>query len=92
MPRKQTVIKRDLQNEGRRDRNRAYRGRMRSNIRKLRGLVESGDTEAARQALPQTLSLIDVTASKGVIHRNTAARYKSRLAKLVAGAGGGAAE
>ena len=86
MPRKPTVLKRNRQNEARRARNRTYRGRMRSNIRHLRGLVETGDTAAARQALPQILSLIDATASKGVIHRNTAARYKSRLTKLVAGA------
>ncbi|MEE2776281.1 MAG: 30S ribosomal protein S20 [Acidobacteriota bacterium] len=86
MPRKKTVLKRNRQNAIHRDRNRGYRTRMRSTIRDLRALVESGDGEGARQALPATLGVIDVTARKGVIHDNTAARYKSRLTKLVSAA------
>jgi small subunit ribosomal protein S20 len=46
-------------------------------------MVASGDAAAARAALPATLGLIERTAQKGVIHRNTADRYKSRLSKLV---------
>ena len=65
------------------ERNRSYRTRMRGAIRALRADAESGNNEAARAALPKTLSLIDVTAQKGVIHRKTAARYKSRLTRLV---------
>ena len=61
-----------------------YRSRMRGAIRQLRAHAEAGESDAARQALPATLSLIDATAQKGIIHRNTAARYKSRLTKLVA--------
>ena len=64
-------------------RNRSYRTRMRGAIRDLRAHAESGDGEAAKAALPATLSLIDTTAQKGIIHTNTAARYKSRLSKLV---------
>ena len=66
-------------------RNRTYRSRMRNAIRSLRAESAAGNAEAARAALPSTLSLIDSTAQKGIIHRKTAARYKSRLAKLVAG-------
>ena len=83
MARNLSAEKRNRQNEIHRDRNRGYRSRMRSSIKKLRALVESGDAEAARAALPSTLGLIERTARKGVIHRNTAARYKSRLTKLV---------
>jgi len=65
-------------------RNRSYRSRMRNAITKLRQDADGGNLEAARSALPATLRLIDRTAGKGIIHRNTAARYKSRLTKLVA--------
>ena len=87
MARNRSAEKRNRQNEVHRDRNRGYRSRMRSGIKKLRTLVESGDTEAARASLPETLGLIERTAQKGVIHRNTADRYKSRLTKLVSGGG-----
>jgi len=76
--------KRILQNEKRRQRNREHRSRMRSAIKKLRLSLEGGDVETSRSLLPGTLSLIDATAQKGVIQRNTAARYKSRLTQAVA--------
>jgi len=85
MARNTSAEKRHRQSEALRERNRGYRSRMRTGIKKLRGLVDSGDPDAARAALPGTLGLIERTAQKGVIHRNTAARYKSRLTKLVAG-------
>jgi len=83
MARNASADKRNRQNEIRRDRNRGYRSRMRSGIKNLRTLVASGDAEGARAALPKTLGLIERTAQHGVIHRNTADRYKSRLTKLV---------
>jgi small subunit ribosomal protein S20 len=83
MPRKATVLKRNRQNVVQRERNRGYRSRMRRQIKRLREAVEQGDSDRARTELPATLSLIDTTARKGVIHANTAARYKSRLTKLV---------
>lgn len=85
MPRKKTVEKRNRQNEAQRSINRAQRAEMRSSIRRLRALVEKGDAQAAAEALPSTLGLIDRTAQGGMIHRNTAARYKSRLTRLVRG-------
>ncbi|MCB1034721.1 MAG: 30S ribosomal protein S20 [Acidobacteria bacterium] len=79
--------KRIRQNEKRRMRNRAHRSRMRTAIKNLRNAVEQKDAETARSLLPQTLKVIDSTAQKNVIHRNTAARYKSRLSKAVAAIG-----
>lgn len=66
----------------RRDRNRAAMSRLRTSIKQLRAAVDS-DVTKARELLPSTLSLIDVTARKGVIHTNAAARRKSRLTRLV---------
>jgi len=56
--------------------------RLRTSIKQLRTAADRDVTEA-RALLPGTLSLIDVTARKGVIHRNAAARRKSRLTRLV---------
>ncbi len=75
--------KRIRQTAKRRERNRKQRSRMRTAIRKLRASIENGDAQAARELLVPTLSLIDSTARKGMIHRNTAARYKSRLTQAV---------
>ena len=80
-----SALKRMRQDEVKRQRNRSHRTRMRNAVRKLRTLIEAGDADAAREQLPQILSLVDHTAQKGVIHRNTAARYKSRLTVAVAG-------
>lgn len=63
--------------------NRARRSRLRTQIRKLRELVSRKDASGAREALSSTLSLIDRSRTKGIIHRNTAARYKSRLSRQV---------
>jgi small subunit ribosomal protein S20 len=79
--------KRILQNERRRERNRAFRSRMRTAVKRLRTAVESGDAKAAGELLGPTLQVIDETAQKGVVHRNTAARQKSRLTKAVNGLG-----
>ncbi len=71
--------KRIRQAEKRRVRNRFHRSRMRTAVKQLREHIEDGRSEEARAALSSTLGLIDATASKGVIHRNAAARTKSRL-------------
>jgi small subunit ribosomal protein S20 len=63
--------------------NRARRSRLRTQIRALRALVAKKDREGARRVLTATLSVIDRSVSKGIIHRNTAARYKSRLTRQV---------
>ena len=66
----------------RRDRNRAAMSRLRTSIKRLRSAADS-DVTKARELLPSTLGLIDVTAQKGAIHANAAARRKSRLTRLV---------
>lgn len=75
--------KRNRQNLKRRERNRYHRSRMRTAIKKLRQHIEAEDADSARSLLPGTLELIDASVSKGVVHRNAAARYKSRLARAV---------
>jgi small subunit ribosomal protein S20 len=79
--------KRNRQNVQARERNRAHRSTLRTAVKKLRSAVASGDAARAQELLPETLSVIDKTAQKKVIHANTASRYKSRLAKKVAGLG-----
>ena len=64
----------------RRERNRAFRTRYRSAIRDLR--TETNPEEAARK-YRQTVSMIDQATTKGLLHKNNAARNKSRLAVLV---------
>ncbi len=66
-----------------RARNRAHTARMRSAVKKLRGAVAAGDKAQATAILSETLGVVDATAQKGVIHRNAAARTKSRLTKAV---------
>ncbi len=74
--------KRIRQSRVRRDRNRAVMSRLRTGIKQLRAAAED-DVARAQELLPATLGLIDVTARKGVIHANAAARRKSRLTALV---------
>ena len=75
--------KRIRQNEENRKRNRKYRSRMRTAIKRLRAAIDKGDAEKAKELLPATVKVIDVTAQKNVIHRNAAGRYKSRLTQAV---------
>ena len=70
--------KRERQNSVRRMRNRAAKSTMRTAIKKFEAAVVSNDKDAAA-ALALSLQLLDSTASKGIIHQNTASRKKSRL-------------
>ncbi|HUQ32085.1 MAG TPA: 30S ribosomal protein S20 [Pyrinomonadaceae bacterium] len=83
MPNHKSAEKRVRQNEKRRDVNRNNRGRLRTSIRKLRAALTSGEAGAVQELLPATISTIDKAVQKGVIHRNAAARYKSRLTARV---------
>ncbi len=76
--------KRIRQAETNRERNRSLKGRMRTSVKTLRKAIEANDKDRAAELLPGTLSLIDSTAQKGVIHANAAARTKSRLTQAVA--------
>jgi small subunit ribosomal protein S20 len=71
--------KRMRQTERRNEVNRQNRSRLRTEIKKLRTAIESGNREEAQNLLPGTVSLIDGSIQKGIIHKNAAARYKSRL-------------
>lgn len=77
-------IKRNRQNEKRRLRNRVVRGTTRSAVREARAAFESGNVEVTKTAVLEAISKLDKAAEKGVIHKNNAARRKSRLMKKLA--------
>jgi small subunit ribosomal protein S20 len=76
-----SAIKRNRQNEKRRLRNRVYVGRARTFVKKARAQIESGNLEEARKATITAISALDKAAEKGILHKNNAARRKSRLMK-----------
>jgi small subunit ribosomal protein S20 len=75
----ESALKAHRQSLKNRERNRQYRSRLRNALRDIRAAVDGNNLTAAKNALKQTISLIDKMTSKGVIHRNAAGRYKSRL-------------
>ncbi len=75
-----TALKRVRITERRNAVNATRKTRLRHQIRKLRRLLDASDVAGATSAVPQTHSLIDRAAKWGIIKKNTAARYKSRLA------------
>jgi small subunit ribosomal protein S20 len=78
---KKQARKRHRQSLERRMRNRAVRTRVRRQMRIMRAALADGDADKVKDLLPATMSVIDVGWRKGVLHRNTAARYKSRMAR-----------
>lgn len=68
----------------RRDHNRQLRSQFRTSLKGLRSAVDAGDPPAAKAAVGAASSLVDKMANKGIIHRNAAARYKSRLVRKAA--------
>ncbi len=79
-----SALKRIRSSERKRQRNRVWRSRARTELKKAFALIESGDLEAARQAAGQAVRTLDKATVKGIIHRNNAARRKSRLMKQLA--------
>jgi len=79
MPNHKSAEKRVRQNEKRRAINRGHRTKVRNYIKKLRSALEAGEKETVVSILPETISVIDKSVQKGVLHANAAARYKSRL-------------
>ena len=77
-------IKRNKQNEKRRLRNRVYRGKARVAVREARTALEAETPEDSKAAVLAAVSALDTAAEKGVIHKNNAARRKSRLMKRLA--------
>jgi len=83
MPNIRSAKKRMRQNPVRRLRNKVARSEMRTEVKRLRKLVAEEKLDDARSQLTRVYSVIDRTAQKGSIHRNTGARYKSRLGRLL---------
>jgi len=79
----ESAVKAHRQSLVKREANRNYRSRLRGALRSIRTAIDSGDPAKVKDALRNTISLVDKLAGKKVIHRNAAARYKSRLAKRV---------
>ncbi len=76
-------IKRNRTNEKSRLRNQAVKSEVKTEIRKVRAAISSGDKDAATEALKSASRRLDKAASKGVIHKNQAANRKSALAQQV---------
>ncbi|HEY7444323.1 MAG TPA: 30S ribosomal protein S20 [Vicinamibacterales bacterium] len=74
-----SALKAHRQNQKRREHNREFRAKLRSALKGIRTALDGKDVASAKQQLNKTVSLIDKLAGKGVIHRNAAARYKSRI-------------
>jgi small subunit ribosomal protein S20 len=77
-------IKRNRQNEKKRVKNRVYRGAARTAVKKARVAFETNNLEPSKAAVLEAVSLLDKAAQKGVLHKNNAARRKSRLMKKLA--------
>ncbi|HET8676443.1 MAG TPA: 30S ribosomal protein S20 [Blastocatellia bacterium] len=75
--------KRVRQTERRNEVNRRNRSRLRTQIKKLRAAIDEGNLQEAQTLLTETVSVIDKSIQKGVLHHNAAARYKSRLTASV---------
>ena len=78
-----SAIKRLRSAERRYLRNRVYRGGARTAVKKARLLIEAGRLEEAREAVRVAVSALDKAAEKGIIHKNNAARRKSRLVQAL---------
>lgn len=74
-----SALKRARQTEKRTAVNRANRTEFRSSLRSLREALQKGDAKAAGDQYRTTVSILDKSVQKGVLHANTASRYKSRL-------------
>ena len=82
--RTKSALKANRQNVKRRDHNRQLRTKLRSALKSIRAMLDKKDVAGAKTALSKTVSIVDKMATKGIIHRNAASRYKSRLTTRVA--------
>jgi small subunit ribosomal protein S20 len=80
-----SALKRARQTERRTQRNRSNTSRLRSALREMRQALGRGDKAAAEPAFRRTVSALDKAIQKGVLHKNTAARYKSRISTRLSG-------
>jgi small subunit ribosomal protein S20 len=81
--RNKSALKAHRQNIKRREHNRQLRSKLRTGLKAIRKSLDASDVEGAKQQLTATQSLVDRMAAKGMIHKNTASRYKSRLGARV---------
>ena len=86
--RTKSALKANRQNIKRRQHNRELRSKLRTALKAIRASLDSKDVEGAKKALSATVSIVDKMATKGIIHSNTAGRYKSRLSARLTGAAG----
>jgi len=75
--------KRARQSEIRREHNASMRSRMRTALKRVRKAIDSGDKAGATTELRSAYSVLDATVGKGVVHKNMAARSKSRLSAAI---------
>lgn len=79
-----SALKRVRSSEKKRIRNRVWRTRARTEIKKTRTLIAQGDVDAAREAALEAIRTLDKAANKGIVHPRNASRRKSRLMKALA--------
>ena len=82
--RNKSALKANRQNIKRRAHNRALRASLRTGLKSIRKNLDAKDVAGAKKSLQSLQSLVDKMATKGIIHKNTASRYKSRLAAKIA--------
>jgi small subunit ribosomal protein S20 len=82
--RNKSALKANRQNVKRREHNRQLRAKLRTGLKSIRKSLDAKDVPGAKTALTAMQSLVDKMATKGIIHKNTASRYKSRLAAKIA--------
>ncbi|WP_079530331.1 MULTISPECIES: 30S ribosomal protein S20 [Halobacillus] len=83
MPNIKSAKKRVRVNDDARSLNAAFKSDMRTAIKRVEKLVESNDTDNAKQALTTAVKKIDKAVQRGALHKNNGNRKKSRLSKLV---------
>ena len=83
MPIIKSAIKRVKQAKARTARNRHYREHMKAMIKLMIGYVQKNDSENAKKILPKVMKVIDTCAKKNILHKNNAARKKSRIQKML---------
>ncbi len=74
-----SAIKRMRSSRRKQERNRVFRSQARTFVKKARTLIDEGQLDEAQEAVQQAISALDKAAEKGIIHKNNAARRKSRL-------------
>ena len=82
--RTKSALKANRQNVKRREHSRQMRSKLRTALKSIRASLDAKDVKGAKAALNQTVSIVDKMATKGIIHHNTAGRYKSRLTSRLA--------